>query len=256
MHPADRDILEGLGRWRSWLAIGYYDFIGSYRRTAVGVFWQPLQVSAWIAGLWLVFGHDRDGTSIAYIGIGVIIWQFLQIQITTAPTAFVRSRDLILNLPNPLSLAVLRVFTNDSFKWAMQLIVLAGIVLFSDHPVGPVTFLAVPGLLLLFWNTAWAALLLASIGARYKDLGFAVDAAMRLSFFLTPIFWTTDGSPERTLLALVNPFSSFVAVVRDPLLGVAPSTSALVVVGAFSLLGPLLTRSVYRRFQPQILFWV
>ena len=250
------DLIEGARRWRSWITLAYYDFVSGFRRTVVGPFWQPLHIAAWITGLWLIFGGNRGNASLEYIAIGVVFWSLFQSFMTSGTVVFEQNRVLILSIPNPLSLHLYRRLAFQTIKWATNLPILMVLLIVLGTPIGSETFYFVPGILLVMVNGLWTALLFAIIASRFRDFQFAVDAATRLLFFLTPVFWSVGNDPTRSLIARYNPFTYFLEIVREPLLGNSPSLLAWQIVFAFTVCGLLLSVLVYGRTRRFIVFWI
>jgi len=116
--------------------------------------------------------------------------------------------------------------------------------------------MALGGLVLLLYNALWVTLLLAVLGVRFPDLQFALEALMRLMFFMTPVFWSPGDDMLRNYLATYNPFAHFLEIVRGPVLGILPSLTNYGVVAAFSVIGPLVTLALYNRMRHQLVFWL
>lgn len=250
------DLLEGARRWRSWITLAYYDFVSGFRRTVVGPFWQPLHIAAWITGLWLIFGGSRGNTSLEYIAIGVVFWSLFQSYMTNGTVVFEQNRILILSIPNPLSLHLYRRLAFQTIKWATNLPILLMLLILLGTPISTASLYFIPGILLILINGLWTALLFAIIASRFRDFQFAVDAATRLLFFLTPVFWSVGGDPTRSLIARYNPFTYFLEIVREPLLGNAPSALAWQIVFAFTVCGLLISVLAYGKTRRLIVFWI
>ena len=106
------------------------------------------------------------------------------------------------------------------------------IVVFAVFPpaFGAVTLLFIPGLLVITLAAIACSIILGILGARYRDFSYAIRTLMGPVFFLTPILWIPDMlSGNRAMLAELNPFTHFIAIVREPLLGRVPSTLTYVI---------------------------
>ena len=90
--------------------------------------------------------------------------------------------------------------------------------------------LALPGLALLCLNGIWAGLLLGIVSARFRDVPPIITSVVRICFFVTPIIWTPELLPARTLVLDANPFFHLVEVVRAPLLGQMPGLASWIAV--------------------------
>ncbi len=74
---------------------------------------------------------------------------------------------------------------------------------------------------------------------------------MRVGMFATPVFWgAADGDPIRTALYYWNPFTYFLAIVREPIVNGNAPLSSLWVCLAITLamwLGAVFLLGVFRR---------
>lgn len=259
MDAGTRDILAGISRWRDWLTLGWYDFSIHYRRTLMGPFWQTIQVGIWVLGLTLVFGrHEGQGIHyVAYVATGVTFWNFLSSSLTNGAGVFNRRANLIRNLENPLSLHVFRSITESTARLGFQFLAFFAIVAYSPDLLTPATLMFIPGLLAVLFTVAWVAPLMGIIGSRYHDTEHFLSVLMRFLFFTTPIFWVArETSGARTWLAALNPFTHFLEIVRAPLLGEMPGSTAWTVVLCITLPGSLISYYLFRRCRQSIVFWV
>lgn len=95
----------------------------------------------------------------------------------------------------------------------------------------------------------------AFLGAFFPDAKYLVQNAMRVGMFLTPVFWTYEGSGGiRHIFYAWNPFTYFLDIIRMPItVGYIPATSLLIAtaigifmwLAAFYLLG---------KFRKQVVF--
>ena len=250
------DILSGLSRWRLWTLLSYYDFVGTYRRSVIGPMWQIAQVCAWIGGLWLVFGSSRGSTTLRYIGIGVVTLGLIQTNVTGSTRVLSSSSSLILNVPNPVSIFVFRLVSLNLLRWSIQLPIVFLLMLAFSVPLSPVLLLAIPGIVILLLAVSGAALTFSVLGARYEDIRFAVDASMRLLFFMTPVFWEARDQPLRMLVSEWNPGTYLLRVVREPLMGEIPGMLDYQVAIATAFISLVVGAAVFSYARNRIVYWV
>ena len=248
--------MAGLARWRLWLALGYYDFVVTYRQTVLGPLWQIVHVSAWIFGLWLVFGGERGNASLLYIGIGVIHWGLFNAVLPAATQVLQVNKSLIMNMPNPLSIYLFRKMVEQVLRWAAQLPLVAVLMIAYAVPLEWHVLLVIPNFVLVLLILLGGSLALSVLGTRSPDLRFAVDAAMRLLFFMTPIFWAPGDDPLRSLIASWNPFTYLLDLLRQPLMGELPSLFAYQVAGAMAVLSLVFGIAVFNACRNRVLFWI
>jgi ABC-type polysaccharide/polyol phosphate export permease len=254
--PGLSDVFQGLSRWRTWSLLGYYDFIGSYRKTTLGPIWQIVHVAAWILGLWLVFGENRNGNSLLYIAAGVVCWSLLQGTLVHMPRVFQSNSGLIESIPNPLSLHVFRQMSEQALRWLVQVPFIIALAFFYDVTWGLQTLLVLLGVGLDIVILAGGSLFLSVVGARLPDLRFAVDAVLRLAFFMTPIFWTPGGDPLRSALALYNPFSYMINMIRQPLMGETPELYVYGIATLLALASVTAGLAAFSLFRDKVLYWI
>jgi lipopolysaccharide transport system permease protein len=250
------DLHSGLMRWRLWMTLGYFDFVTAFRRTLLGPLWQIATVSAWIGGLWLVFGGERGSSTLLYIGLGVINWGLLQSIITSMPNVLRINSALIMNVPNPISLYIFRKIAEQCLRWVIQLLIAPVLMIAFAVPLVPEILLILPNLLIVLTVLTGAAFGLAAIGTRIPALRFAMDAVMRLMFFMTPIFWTPGDNPLRTLIATWNPFSYLLELLRLPLMGQAPSAETYGLTIAMAVVSMTCGLALFSYCRNRMLSWI
>src|SRR6187402_1914554 len=99
----------------------------------------------------------------------------------------------------------------------------------SSLEFGP-GLLVIPGLVLVSLNGLWVGLLLGMLCVRFRDIPQIIANVIQLLFFLTPILWKPDQLTQGRAFVEANPFHHFVSLIREPLLGVAPSLETWLIV--------------------------
>jgi lipopolysaccharide transport system permease protein len=79
---------------------------------------------------------------------------------------------------------------------------------------------------------------------------------MRLAFFITPVIWIPDQLGERAYLALFNPFTYFLELIREPLLGRIPDAHTWALALAVTVVGCAATALVFSRFRSRVPYWL
>jgi len=252
------DFKHSLRLWRNWWTLGWYDFWFHHRRTVIGPFWQTVQVAVWVFGLTLIFrrGEGAHPNYIAYVALGVIFWNFISGTVTASVNVFKRSSKLILNVNNPLMFYVFRQHTHHFARLVFQFFLYLAILLFSLDMLSPAMLMIVPGLAATALTAVWVGALLGILGARFGDAEQIAQTLMRFFFFASPVFWVAKGDNIRQQIALYNPFTHFLEIVRNPLLGEMPSLTAWSVVLVFLVIGSLCTLFAYGRYRRVLVFWL
>ncbi|UNM06476.1 MAG: hypothetical protein H6925_01920 [Holosporaceae bacterium] len=84
-----------------------------------------------------------------------------------------------------------------------------------------------------------------------------INSFMTFIFLLTPIMWRPEIlSGKKAFLVYLNPFSYYLAILRDPLLGRVPDVTYYY--GVFAMIGIMIFAAVYiyKRVAHRIVFWV
>ena len=253
------DIVRSFSSPSLWITLGWYDFTLRYRRTYLGPLWELLVVGIWIAGLGLLFGkllgHSGDNY-LVYLSVGVILWSYMSSTLTTGADVFVSNARAISSINNPLFTYVLRNAVEHWAKMVVHALILIGVIIWSGGQLGWEALLAVPGLLLLFMGSLTAVPLLGFAGARYRDLTHMIRAGMRFLFFATPVFWYVEGLGNRDFLALLNPFTHYLEIVRAPLTGETASALSWSLVLAIDAVGLVLFAATYSPLRRRLAIWI
>jgi ABC-type polysaccharide/polyol phosphate export permease len=117
--------------------------------------------------------------------------------------------------------------------------------------------MALPGLLILCVNGLWIALVLAILCARFRDIQQIIATLLQVAMFVTPIFWSPSQLSGRArVLVDYNILYHFVEIVRDPLMGTAPSLWSWGMVICATVLGWMLAFYLLARFRRRIAYWL
>lgn len=222
MH-AFKDMIQGLTLHRLVGLLAWRDSVLAQRRAVLGAAWLTLQTLGWIVCIYLIFGNPtRD--YLAYVAIGVMVFQSMSIFLTDGVNTFVKDASLIKNIPNPLSIYVYRLFGKSLIHTCFDIPVVLGVIIVTGFAISvPLLGLAVLGFLFTLFAWTGMAFCVGVLGVAVRDLASLIQAVMRVAFFATPIFWRAEGATGgRAFLAIANPFSHFLEVVRAPLLGQVP----------------------------------
>ncbi len=79
---------------------------------------------------------------------------------------------------------------------------------------------------------------------------------MFLLFLVTPIFWRPEVVGDRRFIVDANPLYHFIEILRQPLLGMAPSDLSWGVVLVITVLGWGLTLAVYPYYRKKVPYWL
>lgn len=257
--PGVSDLIKGLRFFHSALYLAWSDTLARYRRSVLGPFWLTLGTAIGVVGLgWLwssLLKIDR-ASFIPSLTAGLIIWQLLASCITEGTGIFVRQSSLIRNLQLPYSIHPLQLLFRHLINFAHNLLIYVIVALIFSVPISWPTLLVIPGMLLVSLNLLWMMLLLAMLGARFRDLEFAVASLIPLLFFVSPVLYRPGYLSGSAGVIWANPVSYLIEVLREPLLGNTPSGFAYIIVTGLLVLGWLFTLRLFNTRYNRIAFWV
>ena len=100
-------------------------------------------------------------------------------------------------------------------------------------------------------------LILAIIGARYRDISQIIRSLIQVIFFITPIMWNPMILPEQDrYLVCVNPFYSFIELIRAPLLGTTPTLLNWSITLTFTVVGAIICARMFSQYRARIIYWI
>ena len=253
------NLVQGARAHHLWGLLGWQDIRRRYRRSILGPFWITISMGVFVAALGTLYGallKVEITEYVPYLALGFIAWTLISNMLTEGCTAFTDAEGIIKQVDQPLSIHLYRIVWRNFIIFCHNAVIFVVVaVLFSVWP-GVTGLLALPGLVLLCLNGAWAGLLLGIVSARFRDLPPLVASIMRVAFFLTPIIWMPSLLPGRGVLLEFNPFYHLLELVRAPMLGQLPGLVSWLAVAGITLGGWLVTFVMFRRYRWRIAYWI
>jgi ABC-type polysaccharide/polyol phosphate export permease len=260
IRAARKDFVQGVMAWRMWLSLGIQDVRIRYKRTYLG----PLWITASMAGTFIAMGmlfsavlKNDVRIYLPYLAAGMVAWGFLTSVVSDGPGAFVSAQHIINALRLPFPVYVLRCIVrngivflhNFAAAWAAYFI-LGG----SLKPAFLLLLLTMP---LLFASAFFVGLILAILGARFRDLGPSAGVVMQLLFFMTPIMWRPEDIPDASKWwVTINPVHHLLEVIRAPMLGGWPQALSLEIACGFTAALGILSFGLFCAYRHRISYWL
>ncbi|QWF70867.1 ABC transporter permease [Methylomonas paludis] len=239
--------------------LAWTDTRARYKKSILGPLWLTLGNLVGVLGLsivWATLLKEEMRSFVPSLTIGMIIWQLVAGAIGDGPTIFIRQAGMIRNVAIPAWFFVIRALARQIINLLHNLVIVLGVVWYFDFPVQSITWLALPGLLLVIFNLFWIMYFLGMLGARFRDVEYLINALLPLLFFISPVIFRPDRLPVNMEIIWLNPFSYFIEVVRSPFLGHIPDTKNYVVMLGILLAGTIMTLIFQRLCGKRIAFWV
>ncbi len=255
-----RDIFEGLKEWRIWLLLAWQDIKLRYRRSTLGPFWITLSMAVTIYTMGLLYGRlfKMDLSQYyPFLAAGILGWSLLSSLLTEGSSIFVESEQFIKQMKQPYSVFVFRTVTKCFIVFFHHILVFIPIILFFNVKINLYTLFSLLSLAIIWINGVTYSVILAILGTRFRDIVQLIISLVQVIFFLTPIIWSSSVLPERyQYIVNFNPFAQFMELLRNPLLGSAPSNYTIYFIAILTLLGFFVSFTIFARYRARIAYWL
>jgi lipopolysaccharide transport system permease protein len=255
-----RDLAAAARHWPMVVHLGWHDVRQRYRRSTLGHLWLTISVGVQVAALGLVYGrlfHANAGEYLPNLAVGMTCWALIAGMINEGCLCFIAAEGFLKQVALPKALFPARVVLRCLIGFAHDVVIIVAVVLIFSPPLGWPALLAPVGLVLLAVNGLWMALLLGLLCTRFRDLPPIVASILQVAFFITPVIWQPSALTGRwSLLLELNPFASFLALIRDPLLGIPLGLDPWLVALAMTLVGWGGTFLLFSRYRARVTYWL
>ncbi len=246
---------------RAWWYSAWLRTLARFSRTYFGSFWLGLSNLLSVAILGAVYGTvfkiPNPWDYVIYLGLGYTIWGFLSLTIISSCSLFFNRRDQLINNALPAIFYCLEEwsFQVQTFAQSFGIVLLALMFISPNVLINAFISIWLP-LINLILFCFWATILMAMLGARFKDFSQLVPILMQLTFLVSPILYQKDGLGRFSLVADLNPFYRILAPVRTAAIEGKLVFSEQMITLIVNLLAILLVCSLLKRFRYDIPFWV
>ena len=254
------DVIAGLSSYRMWGRMGWAETRRRYRRTVFGPFWSSISLAIFVVAMgvvWSTVWHLDPKTYLPFLNSGMLAWVLLTSFTNEGCTVFTTADSLIKQLPVNFTMLICSLIWRNLLVFFHNLLVYIPVYLYAGLPLSANSFLVIPGLLLLCINGIWISMVLGLICVRYRDVQQVVGSIIQVSVFITPIFWSPEQLKGRASFVVdYNLLYHYIAIVREPLLGHAPSLWTWSYVLLATVFGWTLAIFLLARFRRRIAYWL
>lgn len=222
------------------------EVIGRYRGSMIGLLWSFITPLLMLIVYTFVFGvvfksrWRSDEGSLTEFGmimfIGLIIFNIFSECVSRAPGLILANVSYVKKVVFPLEVLPW-VSLGTALFHAIASIAVWLLVYCFLFGLPPITVFLLPVVMLplifLIMGISW---FLASLGVYLRDVGQVVGSLVAILMFLSPVFYSVNGLPEKFRpLLLINPLTPIIENTRNVLFfGIVPNISLLCLLSSFS----------------------
>jgi len=256
---AVNDLVTGFAHWRIWTAFAWEDLRTTYKRSVIGFFWISISFLAFVSVKFMIFGpmlgRENDSYYTTYLLLGFFSWQHISSSVNGATSVFVSNENWIRNDNMPFSLYVYQNVTRNAIELGFTLIVAAGLFFYFHGSVPPRAYMLVPVLLIYLVSGVWTSIILGIVCARFRDLAHLIRTIMRISIYLTPIFWMPEQVGEVAEILWWNPFMHYLQILRGPFIDASFAVENWIFVLVVNAIGITVGFFLFALFRRRVVFW-
>jgi lipopolysaccharide transport system permease protein len=198
--------------------ISLQNLIVNYHHSKISYLWIPLSFMILVFAKAFFLGDilGIDSNFILYLCIGLWVWNYISLAVTSYGDSLFNNR-LIININiNPHQVLHILHF-RLLITFFLNLVVMGGVLLFFTIQFNILAFLL--GSLTLIILVHQVGKLLSIISLYYRDITQLINSMMIVLFFLSPIFWYPQQlSANKLYLLQFNPVYHILNVFRDSIM--------------------------------------
>lgn len=253
------DTLAAFGMWRAWTLLGWRDFRLQTSRTLLGSLWGVIGTTVTVVVLGFVYGSMSQFGSynaFVFLSAGFISWFFISACIQGGASVFISASGTLTERNIPIFFPILRYFFRIFIEFITKFLTYFIVCAFTLFNPGVNFFLIFVSLLIYVLNGIWVLAFFAIVGARFRDAIQIISPIMLIVFLATPILWPEASLISNRIALALNPFTYFIDVLRDPMLGRVPEFRDYAVTLAVAVVGWALAGLAFARSKNRLVFWL
>lgn len=258
-HNGKTDLLEGIRAYHVWMIWGWHDIRQRYRRSVLGPFWFTLTTLIMVGALGFLYsellGQDIS-TYLPYLGVGLVIWQFISTAANEGCISLIGSSHIIKQVRMPLTTHVCRMAWRNFIILLHSLPVVILFMLIFGHMVTFEVLWIIPGLFLVLLNAVWSGIVFGILCSRFRDVAPIIGNLFQVCFFVTPVMWQTSALKERAWIAEFNPFYHLIEIVRAPILGNSVPLVSWACSISITIVGFAFAQYLLTRYRDRVAYWL
>ena len=246
--------------WQTWYYTSWNDLAIRYRRTALGQSWTvitKLITLTIMCFVWSTIFKLDIKTFYPYLVNGFVIFFLINsCLIDGTSILYERFKQVYLNIPVPVLVLTIRSVAQEIFNYLHFVPVLLIMYLFIFDFNILNLLLYIFGFIVLIVNVLFLTMIIVVVSTRFRDVPPLVQSLLAAATLLTPIFWKKEMLGEYQNWIYLNPLTSMIEIVRDPMIGIIPDLKVYLFNFLLMIILYLANYLVIKFKGQRIVFWV
>lgn len=259
LDSAALDMRNGLLSWRLGSQLAWQDVKQRYRRSTLGPIWITLTSGVQIFTITFVssflFGSPFQKV-LPFVCAGLLFWNFITQSLNEGAAVFISASSYMTQIKRPMTIFLIQAIWRNVIMLGHNAIVYVVVAVALGVVPGASIFLWPLGFVLVVACVSWMALICGVISARYRDVPVIIANILNILFWFTPLMYFPSQLGSKQYIADYNPFTHIMALVREPLLGGAPTLDDWLIVLVVTIVGWACTFLFFARFRARIVYWL
>ena len=217
--------IDGINKIEQPFNLALLDINLKYKRTVIGSFWSVITYLITISIISIIWSKVFDASFNEFfpkLFFGFTIFFFINNFISSSSRIlYEQYSGIIYGMGVNLNIVLLRHFLLLIFEFFHLLPIYLIIIFLFQININLNMLLFFPGLILVLLNCFLFLFLITLMCARFRDLSLLISSIMSAGILLTPILWEKERLGQFKNYVYLNPLTSMIESIRDPLLGLS-----------------------------------
>lgn len=254
-----RETCAGFKKYRIWTRLAKMAIDVQYKQNSLGPLWISVATGILIFAFSIVYGQMLNvefKDHVIYVGSGMVFWYFFSSVILQGSNIIIASRQMVLQLPLPVSVYILKLIFHQILILKYNLLILLAICLLYKSSMGLEILVVIPAFILILLNVYVTVFLISIIATRFRDVVSGIQALMGPMMFLTPVIWSADTLAARPAFVTYNPIFHLVEIWRSPIIGSPFPYDSWAFVIVMTVIIMVAANIIFSKYQNRIAFWI
>lgn len=233
------------------------DISAQYRQSFLGIIWAFIPPIVTAVGFTMAKSNgvinvgSTDLPYPAYVMFSMTLWQTFVETLNGPVQAVTQAKTMLAKINFPREAIILSKLGQVFFNFGIKLILILGLFIWFKMPVSWSVIIAPVALINLVLFGTFIGLLLAPMGALYKDFSMGLTLATGFWLFLTPVVYPVPSEGVFGAIVKLNPVTPLLVTTRElTTTGVISDPLGFWVASGIAVVGLLLAWIFYRLSMP------